>query len=68
MDEDDSYDVVLATLREKREKLWKMTQQNLNADAFNIMDQIRFDQIDELDKAMEFFRKHKESEHDTSER
>jgi uncharacterized protein YpuA (DUF1002 family) len=34
------YDIVLDTLQEKRDRLWKMNQQNMNADMFNIMDQI----------------------------
>ncbi len=51
MNEQD-YDVVLSTLREKRNLLWKMTESNMNHDMFNIMDEIRLEQIDELDKAM----------------
>jgi hypothetical protein len=29
-----------------------MTQQNMNAESFNMMDQIRLEQIDQLDKAI----------------
>lgn len=50
--EEKEYDVVLDTLQKQRNILWKMTQQNMNADMFNIMDQIRLEQIDQLDKAM----------------
>ena len=50
MDEEKDYDVVLDTLSIKRATLWKMT--NLNVDTFNIMDQIRLEQIDQLDKAI----------------
>jgi hypothetical protein len=57
---DEEYDVVIATLQEKRDRLWKMTQQNMNADMFNIMDQIRLEQIDELDKAIASWKKSKE--------
>jgi len=57
---DEEYDVVLATLQEKRDRLWKMNQQNMNADMFNIMDQIRLEQIDELDRAMLSWKKSKE--------
>ena len=49
---DEEYDVVIATLQEKRDRLWNMTQSNMNHDMFNIMDEIRLEQIDELDKAM----------------
>ena len=48
MNED--YDVVIDTLQKQRNILWKMT--NLNVDTFNIMDQIRLEQIDQLDKAI----------------
>ena len=56
MSNESEYDVVLATLQEKRDKLWKMTQSNMNMDMFNIMDQIRLEQIDQLDKAMKLWR------------
>ena len=56
MSNESEYDVVLATLQEKRDKLWKMTQSNMNMDMFNIMDQIRLEQIDQLDKAMKVWR------------
>jgi len=51
MNEED-YDVVVDVLQKHREKLWIMTQQNMNAESFNIMDQIRLEQIDQLDKAI----------------
>ena len=54
------YDVVLDTLQKQRDILWKMTQQNMNADMFNIMDQIRLEQIDQLDRAMASWKKSKE--------
>ena len=46
------YDVVVDVLQKHREKLWMMTNLNMNADSFNIMDQIRLEQIDQLDKAI----------------
>jgi hypothetical protein len=48
------YDVVIATLQEKKDKLWKMTQANMNSDfiGMNIMDDIRLQQIQELNEAM----------------
>ena len=48
----EDYDVVLDTLQKQRDILWKMTQSNMNMDMFNIMDQIRLEQIDQLEKAM----------------
>ena len=54
------YDVVLDTLQKQYDALWKMTQRNMNADLFNIMDQIRLEQCDQLQQAMTLWRKHKE--------
>jgi len=51
MSEED-YDMVLNTLQNQRAILWKMTESNMNNDLFNIMDQIRLEQIDQLDKAI----------------
>ncbi len=49
---DDNYDVVADALLKYKHMLWKMTEQNMNAEMFNAMDQIRLEQIDELDKAI----------------
>jgi hypothetical protein len=51
----EEYDVVLDTLQKQRDILWKMTQSNMNMDMFNIMDQIRLEQIDQLEKAMKLW-------------
>lgn len=53
---DKEYDIVLDTLQKQRDRLWKMTQSNMNHDLFNIMDQIRLEQIDQLDKAMKLWK------------
>lgn len=60
MEEDADYDVVLDTLQKQHDALWKMTQRNMNADLFNIMDQIRLEHMDQLQQAMALWRKHKE--------
>ena len=52
MTEEKDYDVVVDVLQKHRATLWKMTQQNMNAESFNMMDQIRLEQIDQLDKAI----------------
>lgn len=52
VDEEKDYDVVVDVLQKHRAILWKMTQQNMNAESFNMMDQIRLEQIDQLDKAI----------------
>ena len=50
--ENDDYDVVLDTLEKQYHLLWKMTEANMNADAFNIMDQIRLEQMDKIKEAI----------------
>ena len=57
MNEEQDYDVVLSTLGEKRNLLWKMTQSNMNSEFMDmgIMDDIRLEQIDQLDKAMKLW-------------
>lgn len=57
--EEKPYDVVVDTLKQSRDKLWKMTQKNMNSGSFNIMDQIRLDHIDQLDKAIQCWNKYK---------
>jgi hypothetical protein len=57
---DEEYDVVIDALQEKRDRLWKMTQQNMNSDSFNIMDEIRLEQISQLDHAIASWKKSKE--------
>jgi hypothetical protein len=54
MEED--YDVVTDTLQKHWDILNKMVQQNMNADMFNIMDQIRLEQMDQLKKAIKMWR------------
>lgn len=60
MNDDADYDVVIDTLQKHYDELWKMTQRNMNADLFNIMDQIRLEQCDQLKRAMDLWRKYKE--------
>jgi hypothetical protein len=55
MDEvNEDYDVVVDVLQKHRQKLWKMTNLNMACDpgGLGIMDQIRLEQIDQLDKAI----------------
>jgi len=56
------YDVVIDALQEKRDRLWKMNQQNMNSEfmGMGIMDQIRLEQIDQLDRAILSWKKSKE--------
>jgi hypothetical protein len=50
--DDTDYDVVINTLQEKRDHLWRMTKSNMNIDMMNIMDDIRLEQIEQLDRAI----------------
>jgi hypothetical protein len=52
MTEEKDYDVVIDTLSIKRAILWKMTKSNMNTDMMNIMDDIRLEQISQLEKAI----------------
>lgn len=54
MDED--FDVVVDVLQKHHNVLWKMTQQNLNMDMFNVMDQIRFEQMSQLKQAIDMWK------------
>ena len=52
----DDFDVVIDTLQSKITLFQKMIQQNMNADMFNIMDEIRLEQITELEAAIKHHR------------
>jgi hypothetical protein len=58
----DDYDVVVDALQRHREKLWKMTNRNMNSECFtlNITDDIRFYQIEQLDAAIAAHKNKKE--------
>jgi hypothetical protein len=62
MTDEEDYDVVVDTLQKHRAILWKMTNLNLNSEfgGMGIMDQIRLEQIDELDKAIIMWQKRNE--------
>lgn len=60
MEDDEDYDVVVDILQKHHDKLLKMTQQNINADMFNVMDQIRFEQMSQLRAAIKLWEKHSE--------
>ena len=50
----DDYDVVLDALQKHRDKLWEMINRNMKSEyaSLNIMDDIRFYQIEQLDAAI----------------
>lgn len=51
------YDVVLDVLQKYYDALWKMTQRNTE---WGIMDQIRLEQMDQLQQAIILWQQHKE--------
>jgi hypothetical protein len=57
----EEYDVVLDTLQKQRNILWKMTERNMTSEflGMSIMDDIRLEQIEQLDKAMKMWREQK---------
>jgi hypothetical protein len=52
MNEEAEYDVVIDVLQKHKDKLWKMTKSNMDNDMMNIMDDIRLEQISQLEKAI----------------
>ena len=64
MIEEQEYDVVIDVLQKHKDKLWKMTQSNMNLDLFNIMDQIRLEQISQLEKAIQLWENRNEESQD----
>jgi hypothetical protein len=48
------YDVVIDTLQKQYDKLWNMTQAQINSEftGMGIMDDIRFEQMDQLQQAI----------------
>jgi hypothetical protein len=56
------FDIVIHTLEEKRKSLWEMTKRNLNSEyiGLNIMDDIRLEQIDQLDNAISMWKNRNE--------
>ena len=55
----EKYDVVVDTLQKQHDKLWEMTQRNMEHNSFNIMDQIRLRHMSELKSAIECWKKYK---------
>ena len=49
---EEEFDIVIHTLQEKRDILWKITEKNMSMNLMNIMDDIRLAQIEQLDAAI----------------
>lgn len=57
-DADYDYDVVIDTLQEKYDQLYKMNERNANCEfmGFGLMDDIRAEQMDELQAAIKMWK------------
>ena len=53
---DEDYDVATDTLQKHIEILLKMTNSNIEQGMFNVMDQIRLDQINQMDAAIKMWK------------
>lgn len=59
---DEEYDVVIDVLTKHRNHLWKMTERNMMSEyiGMGIMDDIRLEQIAEIDKCIKMWREQNE--------
>ena len=59
VDKTKTFDIVIETLRKERNLLWKMTERNMTSEyiGMNIMDDIRLRQIEQLDEAIEMWKR-----------
>jgi len=57
MDILDEFDIVINTLQKQHDLLWRMTEQNMNSEyGMSLMDDIRFKQMDQLQKAIDMWK------------
>jgi hypothetical protein len=61
MNEEAEYDVVIDVLQKHKDILWKMTKSNMDNDMMNIMDDIRLEQISQLEKAITLWKNRNET-------
>ena len=54
-EETDDFDIVVDTLQKTIDKFQKMIRDNIRADMFNLMDEIRIEQITQLEKAIKMW-------------
>jgi hypothetical protein len=56
----DEFDIVINTLQRQHDLLWKMTEQNMNSEfGMSLLDDIRFEQMDQLQKAIDMWKSRK---------
>jgi len=54
-EETEDFDIVVYTLQQTIDKFQKKIQDNINADMFNLMNEIRIEQITQLEKAIKMW-------------
>ena len=54
-EETEDFDIVVDTLQQTIDKFQKMIRDNIRADMFNLMDEIRIEQITQLEKAIKMW-------------
>lgn len=52
MTDEQEFNIAIDALASRRDALWKLTESNMNAGLFGGMDQIRLEQIEELDRVI----------------
>ena len=53
----EDYDVVIDVLQKHYDKLWEMNHRNMNSEfGMSLMDDIRFEQMDQLQKAIDMWK------------
>jgi hypothetical protein len=58
-EETEDFDIVVDTLQKTIDKFQKMIRDNIRADMFNLMDEIRIEQITQLEKAIKMWERAK---------
>ena len=57
MDILDEFDIVINTLQKQHDLLWRITEQNMNSEyGMSLLDDIRFEQMDQLQKAIDMWK------------
>ena len=54
-EETEDFDIVVDTLQKTIDKFQKMIRDNIRTDMFNLMDEIRIEQITQLEKAIKMW-------------
>ena len=56
----EEYDVVIDVLQKHHDKLWNMNLSNMNSDTgMSLMDDVRFEQMDQLQQAIDMWKARK---------